>query len=195
MAAIFVGTGVGGALIMAGRPFRGGRGAAGEVGHMVAVPGGRRCGCGRAGCFEAYTSKTAMETILRERMADGRPSVVPEIMAAKGKSRISSSVIAAALDQGDRLMTEVLAEAQSHLARLVANLVNAFDPEAVVFGGGLVARLGERFVGPIADQAREGFLQQAGADGIRIVPGALGDNAGTVGAAVVAERRLHAALR
>lgn len=192
MAAIFVGTGVGGALMVAGRPFRGGRGAAGEFGHMVAVPDGRRCGCGRLGCFEAYTSKTAMEAIVRERMAGGRSSLVPEIMQAKGKTRISSSVIEAALDQGDELMTEVLAEAQLHLSRLVANLVNAFDPEAVILGGGVVARLGERFVGPIAREARAGFLQQAGAGGIRIVPGALGDSAGTVGAAVVAERRLGA---
>lgn len=190
MAAIFVGTGVGGALTIAGRVQRGFRGAAGEFGHLVAVPEGRVCPCGRRGCFEAYTSKTSMEAIVRERMAGGRKSSVLDIMAAKGKTRISSSVITRALDEGDALMEEVMAEAQHHLATLVANLVNAVDPEVIVFGGGLVARMGDRFVAPIARQAREGFLQQAGVERIRILPGSLGDKAGTVGAAAVAERRL-----
>jgi glucokinase len=85
-------------------------------------------------------------------------------------------------------MMAVMAEAQSHLATLVANLVNSVDPEVVVFGGGLVARLGHGFVDPIAEEARSGFLQQDGAERVRIVPGKLGDHAGTVGAAVVAER-------
>jgi glucokinase len=127
-----------------------------------------------------------MEEILRERMAEGRDSAVPEIMSAKGKTRMSSSVIEAALDAQDPLMVEVLTEAQGHLATLVADLVNAVDPEVVVFGGGLVERLGGRFVDPIAQRAREGFLQQEGADRIRILPGTLGDHAGTLGAAAVA---------
>ena len=189
LVALFVGTGVGGALIVDGAPLRGFRGAAGEVGHMIAVPGGRVCGCGRSGCFEAYASRTAMEAIVRERMAEGRSSAVPEIMVENGKARMSSSVIEAALDRGDPLMTEVLAEAQGHLATLVANLVNTVDPEMIVFGGGLVERLGTRFVDPIARRARDGFLSQEGADRIRIVPGALGDNAGTIGAAEVAAER------
>ena len=190
MVALFVGTGVGGALIVRGKPLRGFRGVAGEVGHKIAVPGGRLCGCGRSGCFEAYTSRTAMEAILRERLAEGRESIVPEIMARKGKTRMSSSVIEEALDRGDPLMTEVMREAQGHLATLVANLVNTVDPEMVVLGGGIVARLGDRFVDPIARQARAGFLSQQGAERIRIVPAQLGDHSGTIGAAVVAAERL-----
>lgn len=193
MAAVFVGTGVGGALIVDGELHRGFRGAAGEFGHILAVPGGRLCGCGRRGCVEAYGSKTAMEAILRERMERGGRTSVLEMMAAKEKARISSSVIEAALEEDDPLMLEVMAEAQGHLATLVANLVNAVDPEVVVFGGGLVARLGDRFVDPIARAAREDFLQQEGAERVRIVPGQLGDHAGTVGAAAVAAQRLGAA--
>ena len=189
LVALFVGTGLGGALIVDGTPLRGFRGAAGEVGHKIAVPGGRVCACGRSGCFEAYASRTAMEAILRERMAEGRESAVPEIMARKGKTRMSSSVIEAALDQGDALMTEVLTDAQTHLATLVANLVNTVDPEMVVFGGGVVARLGARFVDPIARKARAGFLSQEGAERIRIVPAELGDHSGTIGATVVAAER------
>ena len=190
LVAIFVGTGVGGAILLDGTPVRGFRGAAGELGHLIAVPDGRICGCGRAGCFEAYASRTAMEEILMERVREGRPSVVPGIMQEKEKTRMSSSVVEAALDEGDPLMTEVLAEVQSHLASLVANVVNTLDPEVVVFGGGLVARLGDRFVDPIAREARRGFLQQEGAEEIRVVPGTLGDQAGTIGAAGVAAERL-----
>ena len=192
MAAVFVGTGVGGALIVEGDLHRGFRGAAGEFGHMVVVPDGRECGCGRRGCVEAYASKTAMEAILRDRAIQGQASCVFEIMATREKARISSSVIEAALMEEDPLMLEVMAEAQGHLATLVANLVNAIDPEVVVFGGGLAARLGDTFVEPIDRLAREGFLQQDGAGRIRIVPGTLGDHAGTVGAAAVAARRLSA---
>lgn len=190
LAAIFVGTGVGGAVIMDGRARRGFRGAAGEFGHLVAVPDGRVCSCGRRGCFEAYTSRTAIAAMLQERMAEGRASAVPKIMEKKGKTRVTSSVIEAALDRDDALVKEVLAEAQHHLATLVANLVNALDPEVVVFGGGLVERLGTRFTGPIAIAARDGFLQQEGAERVRIVPAELGDRAGPMGAAAVAARRL-----
>lgn len=195
MVAIFVGTGVGGALIVDGRPLRGGRGAAGEVGHMVGVPEGRLCGCGRRGCFEAYASRTAMERTLRERIDAGRESVVPDIMAAKGKTRMSSSVIEAALDRNDPLMVEVMSEAQTHLARLVADLVNAVDPEMIVFGGGVAARLGPRFVDPVARLARPAFLRRDAAEHVRVVAAALGDHSGTIGAAVVAARRLVGAPR
>lgn len=188
MAAIFVGTGIGGALIAGGRSHAGFRGAAAEFGHMIAVQGGRPCPCGREGCFEAYTSKKAMESIVREKIEQGRTSVVLEIMEAKGKDRMTSSVIEAALEAGDAVMTEVVHEARIHLGILTANIVNAFDPQVVVFGGGVVERLGERFVDPIATEARNHFLQREGAEQVRIVPAALGDHAGTVGAAVVAKR-------
>lgn len=192
LAALFVGTGIGGALIVDGSPHGGFRGAAAEFGHMVAVPGGRTCPCGREGCFEAYASKTAMETLVREKIAAGHESVVPSIIESKGKDRITSSVIEAALEEDDAVMTEVVRDAQFHLAILTANVVNAFDPQVVVFGGGIVERLGKDFVAPIAREAREHFLLRQGAERIAIVPAALGDHAGTIGAATIAARRFSA---
>ena len=189
MAAIFVGTGIGGALILGGRSHSGFRGAAAEFGHLVAVADGRPCPCGRQGCFEAYASKRAMESIVREKVSEGRRSAVLEIMDDKGKKAITSSVIEAALEVKDAVMIEVVQQAQTHLGVLTANVVNAFDPQVVVFGGGVVERLGDAFVDPIATEAREHFLQREGADQVRIVPAALGDHAGTIGAAVVAQRR------
>jgi glucokinase len=132
-----------------------------------------------------------MRKMIEEQMARGRESVVPDIMEKKDKRRMTSSVIEAALDAGDAPMIEALKTSQFYLGLLTANLVNVLDPQVIVFGGGLVERLGEEFVAPIAHTARKYYLQQKNAERIRIVPSVLGDDAGPVGAAVVAYRRLY----
>ena len=190
MAGIFVGTGIGGGLIIEGKPYQGARGAAGEIGHMIVSPHGRRCRCGREGCVEAYASKTAMEAMAREKIEAGRKSIVFDLMKEKNKDRLTSSVIADALDEQDGVMEEVIQTAQYYLGLLTANLVNAMDPELIVYGGGLVERLGEPFLEPVARTARENYLLQDDAERIRIVPAALGDDAGPIGAAAVARRHL-----
>jgi glucokinase len=134
-----------------------------------------------------------MMNMIQEKMEEGQHSLVPKIMDKKGKKRLTSSVIAAALEEEDALMTEAIQTAQFYLGLLTANLVNVLDPQVIVFGGGLVERLGASFIEPVAQTAREHFLQQENAESIRIVPSALGDDAGPVGAAVVAYRRLQEA--
>ncbi len=186
---VWVGTGIGGGMILDGKTYRGGRGAAGEIGHIVMDPEGRRCGCGRRGCIEAYASKTGIEERLREMREEGRESVALALMEERESDRLTSGVIAAALEQDDEPMKEVIETAQFYLGLLTADLVNALDPEVIVFGGGLVERLGAWFVDPIARTARTHVLLQIQADGIRIVPSALGDDAGPVGAAVLAQMR------
>lgn len=190
MIGIFVGSGIGGGLILGGTPHYGWRGVAGEIGHMVVKPQGRQCGCGRYGCVEAYSSKTAMEAIMQEEMDRGRSTEVFEIMEDKGKQKLTSSVIEASLDAGDALMEETIQNAQYYLGILTANLVNVLDPEVIVFGGGVVERLGQDFIDPIGRTARQHYLQREGAEQIRLVPAALGDDAGPVGAAVLAQRRM-----
>jgi len=194
MIGIFVGTGIGGGLVIDGAPHHGWRGAAGEIGHVIVKPHGRTCGCGRDGCVEAYASKTAMEAIIREEMEKGRETEVFEIMEDKGKKKLTSSVIEASLEAEDLLMEEVLQNAQYYLGILTADLVNVLDPEIIVYGGGVVERLGESFLKPIERTARQHYLQRRGAEQIRIVPAELGDDAGPVGAAVVAQRRLRASV-
>ena len=194
MVGIFVGSGIGGGVIIDGTLHEGWRGAAGEIGHMVVQPQGRPCGCGRLGCVEAYASKTAMEAIIREEMERGRTTDVFDIMEAKGKRKLTSSVIEASLEAEDALMEEAMQQAQYYLGLLTANLVNVLDPEVIVYGGGVVERLGESFIKPIARTARSHFLQRRDAERIRLVPSALGDDAGPVGAAVVAQRQLRAAI-
>ncbi len=190
MVGIFVGTGIGGGVIINGELHYGSRGAAGEIGHMVVVPDGRDCGCGKRGCVEAYASKIGMLKIIQEKIAQGRRSVLAEVVTKKGQMVLSSKQIEDALNSGDELMAEVIKDAQFYLALLTANLVNILDPDVIVFGGGMVDQLGESFIKPIRETAREYYLQQTDAERVRIVAGTLGDHAGTIGAAVVAQHRL-----
>jgi len=187
---IFVGTGIGGGIIAGGRLYEGSRGGAGEVGHTVILVDGPRCGCGKRGCAEALASRTAIERDVRAAIKAGRKSVVPQLMKRKHKLRMTSSVIDAALKRKDPVMREVMRNAQRYLGILVANVVNLLDPECVVIGGGLAGRLGEVFVGPIRKTAFEYFLRGKDVQRIRVLPGQLGDNAGALGAVVLARQRL-----
>ncbi len=184
MVGVFVGTGVGGGIVVDGKLHRGARYAAGEVGHMIVQPNGPLCGCGKRGCLEAFASRTAIERFVRAGLAEERPSIVAELLAAE-KNRLTSGVIKQALQAEDPLMTEAVDQAQFFLGLLVGNLVNALDPEMIVFGGGVVEALGDVFLQPIRDTARAYYLQQRGAESISIVPATLGDYAGVLGGAAL----------
>lgn len=187
---IFVGTGIGGALILNGELYEGSRGGAGEIGHTVLAVDGPLCGCGRRGCAEALASRTAMERDVRAAIKTGRKSSVLKIMSKKNKPRMTSSIIAAALKKNDLLMREVMEHAQFYLGILSSNAVNLLDPECVVIGGGIAERLKDSYVDPIRETAYEYFLRPADRDRVRIVPGKLGDDAGALGAIVLARQRL-----
>ena len=180
---IWVGTGIGGGLIVDGRIDRGFRGAAGEIGHMVVKEDGPECSCGRRGCVEALASRSAMERDVRA----ARNSAVLTIMKERGKDRMTSSVIERALEADDRVMKDVLARAQHYLGLLTANVVNMFDPEMIVIGGGVAQRLKEKFVTPIAEVARSRFLRPDPKHSIRIEHATLGDYSGALGACALAE--------
>lgn len=189
---IFVGTGIGGGIILHDELYDGSRGAAGELGHMTLLAGGPKCGCGKRGCAEALASRTAMERDVRAAIKEGQKSVVLEIMKERDYARMTSRIVMLALRRKDPVMRHVMAQAQHYLGLLVASVVNLLDPECVVIGGGIAERLQEEFVKPIRETAYEYFLQQRDAHRIRILPGLLGDNAGALGAAVLARKRLEA---
>jgi glucokinase len=190
MVGVFVGTGIGGGLILRGQLFGGFRGAAGEIGHIIVEKDGPLCGCGKRGCVEALASRTAMEREVRRAIRAGAKSIVPKLLKERGRTRMTSSIIVRALRKRDPVVGKVMRNAEFYLGLLVANLVNTLDPEAIVIGGGIAERLQERFVGPIRTTAWKYFLRQDGRERVRIVPGILGDNAGALGAAVLARRRL-----
>jgi glucokinase len=186
---IFVGTGIGGGIISRGELYEGCRGAAGEVGHMVLDVDGPLCGCGRHGCAEALASRTAMEREVRAAIREGAKSLIPAIMKERNKTRMTSSIIARALKKRDPLMRAVIRHAEYYLGILVANVVNMLDPECVVIGGGIAERLQEEYVAPIRKTAYKYFLCRRDVRHVKIVPGILGDNAGALGAVVLARKR------
>lgn len=188
MVSLFVGTGIGGGLILDGKLYLGARNTAGEPGHMVILADGPLCGCGKRGCAEALASRTAIERDIRAGLQAGRESLLPQIWAEMGRDDLSSSVLAAALERGDPLVSEVMRSAQYYMGLLVANIVNLIEPEVIVFGGGLVEQLGDRYLDPVRETAEQYYLNQQDKEKIRIVAGMLKDYAGALGAAIMANQ-------
>jgi glucokinase len=183
---VWLGTGVGGGLVLDGRPFDGAHGAAGELGHVVVRPDGALCGCGRRGCLEAYAGRAAMEATVRARAEAGEATAMLELMAAKGKERMTSSVWAKATERGDPLATDVLDEAVAALGLAVGSVLNLLDLDTVVVGGGIAEKLGQALVDRIAEAARPVLLVPDAER--RYALAELGDDAGIVGAAWLARR-------
>jgi glucokinase len=187
---IWVGTGIGGGLIADGEIDVGFRGAAGEIGHMVIKEDGPKCSCGRRGCVEALASRSAMERDVLAASNGKKKSAVLQIMKERGKDRMTSSVIARALKENDPIMKDVLRKAQTYLGLLAGNIVNMFDPEMIVIGGGVAQRLKEDFVAPIAEVARGQFLRPDPEHRVRIEHAELDDYSGALGACALARKHV-----
>ncbi len=183
---IFVGTGIGGGIILDGRLHRGRNGSAGEVGHMVVQIGGPRCGCGRRGCLEAVASRTAIVRDLTEAIEDGAKSVLPELV--KGDlSRITSGVLAKAVARGDKLTISVLKRATKGLGIGIAGIVNFLGPEMIILGGGVIEALDDSWLDRVRKVAHKYAMPNA-MEGVKIVRAQLGDDAVVLGAAVLARQ-------
>ena len=179
--AVFVGTGVGGGLILGGTVRRGPSGVAGEIGHMIVHDGGRRCGCGGHGHLEAYAGRAGMERTARKKAEDGHKT---KLVKLAGDGRMKSSVFAKALAEDDEVAKELVAEAADALGAALASAVALVDLDRVVLGGGLGDRLGAPFIAAVEDAVRNRlFVADAP---FTVVPAALGDLAGARGAALLA---------
>ncbi|CAN5701802.1 ROK family protein [soil metagenome] len=178
---VWVGTGVGGGLVLGGRLHRGRHGLAGEIGHSIVRPDGHRCSCGGIGHLEAYAGRAAMERLARERHAHGEATSLVELAGAE---RMKSSVFAKALAAGDAMATDLLDGAVEALGVALASVAATVDVELVVVGGGMADRLGAGFVGRIEEALRSRVF---GSSTVRAVPAELGDAAGAVGAALLFE--------
>jgi glucokinase len=183
---VFWGTGVGGGLVLDGRLWEG-RGAAGEIGHMVVKSDGRKCPCGRIGCMEAYAGRGAMEVRAREKADDGEKTVLFEIMEEKGKPRLASGIWERALARDDKLAHQLVDRAVEAIGVGVASSLNLLDVEAVIIGGGLGLRLGDPYVGRI----REAMMPHLFADHRppEVLLASLGDLGGAIGATLLAAER------
>jgi glucokinase len=183
---IFIGTGIGGGLILDGKLRSGARSAAGEIGHIIMLPDGPVCGCGNRGCVEALSSRKAIEREIAHAIQSGRPSKVTDLMGKKNKTRLTSGILADAWASGDPVVTEVLQRAARYWGLLTANIVNLIDPQRIIFGGGVMEKLGDTLLSQVRPVAYQHFIKKSDADQVAIVPAALGDNAGVLGAALLA---------
>ncbi|MGI8460019.1 MAG: ROK family protein [Solirubrobacterales bacterium] len=183
---VWWGTGVGGGIILNGKPWLG-RGAAAEIGHIVVKRGGRRCPCGRRGCMEAYAGRAAMENRARKLVDEGRNTNLFELMESRGRDRLTSGVWERALDHGDELTEELLDEAVEAIGTGVASALNVLDVEAVVIGGGLGDRFGKRFGKQIEKQMMKSLFTSADPPAFRLA--ALGDLGGAIGASLLVKGR------
>jgi glucokinase len=180
---VFWGTGVGGGLILDGKPWIG-RGGSGEIGHMVVKVNGARCPCGRRGCMEAYAGRAAMEARARRRVHKGRKTDLFHLMKERGRTRLTSAIWAHALDHGDKLAKEIVDEAVEALGAGIASAVNLLDVEAVVIGGGLGVRFGQPFADRISREMHPHLFNDSNPPDVRVA--ALGDLGGALGAALLA---------
>jgi glucokinase len=186
---VWMGTGIGGGLILDGAPFTGALGAAGEVGHVIIRAGGAMCTCGRRGCVEAYAGRRSMAATARSMMdRAGRESRLFEIQREEGKSRPTSKVWVKALEEGDQLAVQLFSEAVEAVGIGVASVVNVLDVERVVIGGGLAEKLGDSLADQVGAAALPWIL--APSPTLEFAAAALGDDSGIVGAAVVGRARL-----
>jgi len=186
---VFWGTGVGGGIVLDGRMWEG-RGAAGEIGHVVVKSDGRKCPCGRIGCMEAYAGRGAMETRAREKVDDGEKTVLFEIMEERGKPRLSSGIWARALERDDKLAHHLVDRAVDAIGVGVASSLNLLDVEAVVIGGGLGLRLGQ----PYVEKIRDAMMPHLFADHRppEVLLASLGDLGGAIGATLLAAEKTPA---
>jgi glucokinase len=184
---VFWGTGVGGGLILKGERWDG-RGAAGEIGHMVVRRGGALCTCGRRGCLEAYAGRGAMEIYARKlHDEESEPTRLFKIMERRNKPRLSSGVWAEALEHDDEMAQRLMQRALEALGAGVASAINLLDVPAVVIGGGLGTRLGQ----PYADKILAAMMPHLFVDTRPpvVITAALGDLGGAIGASLIAPPR------
>ncbi|HEX5375387.1 MAG TPA: ROK family protein [Solirubrobacterales bacterium] len=179
---VFWGTGVGGGLVLDGKPWLG-RGAAGEIGHMVVQRDGAKCPCGRKGCMEAYAGRGAMEAEAQREHEKGVKTDLFKLMHKHGKDRLTSGIWQRALDHGDHLAEKLVDRAIEALGTGIASAVNLLDPEAVIIGGGLGVRFGERYMEPLAKEMGKHLFVDERPPAVRVA--SLGDLGGAVGASLL----------
>ena len=181
-----LGTGIGGGIVINGELYTGSSGSAGEIGHMTIDVNGHRCACGNIGCLEALASGTAVAREAIRRIRYGEKSSLVEMVGGKVED-ITAEMVGVAAQAGDALSLSVIYEAAIYLGVGMANLVNIFNPDMIVAGGGM-AKLGDLLLDPARQVVKERAFPVS-ARAVRIVVAQLGDEAGVYGAAAFALKK------
>jgi len=176
---ITLGTGIGGGIIIDDKLYLGADGGAGELGHMTVESDGLRCGCGNTGCLEMYASGRAVARDAADRLRKGEKSSLAENI-----EKLAAEMVGVAAKKGDKLARDVIDRAAFYLGVGLVNIVNIFNPQMIVIGGGL-AGIGEMLIAP----GRKMVAEQAfsiNSRNVKIVKARLGNEAGVYGAAAFA---------
>jgi len=180
---VTISTGIGGGIIVDGKVLNGFQGMAGEIGHMTISDEGPPCHCGNRGCWEALASGTALAKAARKRIETGADTTI--LSFAEGKiDKVTAQTVQSAAEKGDPLANELIIKTAYYFGVGLANLVNIFNPEMIVIGGGL-SNMGDRLLKPAYRVAEERAFPQA-YRAVRFVRAALGRNSGVLGAAAFA---------
>lgn len=181
---VFVGTGIGSAIVKNGHIIYGATGTAGELGHIIVDLNGRPCACGAHGCLEAYASRSAIETRIEGALKKGRKSCISEYLE-EGKA-ITSSMIRKSIEREDELVAQCVSEASEYLSGGLASVINLINPELIILGGGLIEAV-DYFYKQTIKKAKSKSLPVP-AEKIRFSKTILGDYSGVIGAALLDER-------
>ncbi len=184
---LFLGTGIGGGVIIDDKLLRGFSKQAGELGHVVVDINGPKCGCGQKGCIEALASRQAICRQVAEAVKNGRRSVVRET----DPRRMRTSILAEALAAKDDLVHEVMFKAMEHLGVAVASIAHVVSPEMVIIGGGILEAMNDDMLDVVRQSAAKRALPLV-MDHVKFVRGRLGEDAGVLGAAVLARQEIEA---
>ncbi|MBQ9249161.1 MAG: ROK family protein [Oscillospiraceae bacterium] len=168
----FVGTGMGGGLILNGELYTGNQFKAAEYGHMILEPEGPLCGCGQRGCLEAFSSKKGMSAYIREQAAHGRKSSLAE---AVQDGVFRSKKLKKALEAGDTVAMEAVDRACHYLAIATGNMINTFSPDLIVYGGGVMEAMSDLFMEKILAEVDKYCMPQIRST-VELKPAALGDD-------------------
>ncbi|MCM8530111.1 MAG: ROK family protein [Lentisphaeraceae bacterium] len=179
--ALSPGTGIGGGIVIDGKLYRGQKGGAAEFGHIIVQPDGPLCGCGQRGCLEAISSRTAISMQLNSFSIRGAIPIVAE-HANGNLKKIKSGLIAKAYNSGNDIVKEIVDHAATFLGIGMASLVNCFNPQAIILGGGLIEALPEPFLKISAKKMAESAMGGMGKE-VKVLEAALGDDAVFMGAA------------
>jgi len=180
---LHLGGGIGAGIILNGKIYEGSNGSAGEIGHTTVEPNGPRCKCGNRGCLENFASGRAIASRAISGLLAGRETLINKITAGS-IDKVTAEIVTEAAKEGDEFALEIWRETAEYLGIAIANLINVYNPEMIIIGGG-VAQAGNFLFEPLKRVVKERALPRA-VKVVKIVPSQLKDDASLIGAAALA---------
>ncbi|AFH50052.1 Sugar kinase [Ignavibacterium album JCM 16511] len=190
--AVFIGTGIGGGVIINGEIYRGSNFVAGEIGHMLVDKNGPKCGCGRKGCFEALASRTAIvNNIIKDVKKEKKKSLLEKQI--KANERIKSKALLNAVLKGDKVVINRMKEAAQITGQVLSGIQNLMNFDMIVLGGGVIEAVGKFYLPLIEEEFYKHALYDSSKN-LKIVQSKLGDDAAIYGGIALTKEFLGIAV-